>query len=127
MDDESGRNWRALIRETVARGVPVRRVRVVSEPLSDYVRFEYDITSGHNARAGEDVRWLPRRHATGLALPGNDFWLFDGKTLLVNHFSGTSDWTATEHVTEPATVAFCATAFEAVWAQAIPHTDYKPE
>lgn len=127
VDDESGRNWRALIRETTARGVAVRRARIVSEPLSDYVRFEYDITEGHNAGAGEDVRWLPRRQATGLALPGNDFWLFDGETLLVNHFSGAGDWTATEHVTDPAVVKLCATAFDAVWDRAVPHTEYAPE
>jgi hypothetical protein len=99
--------------------------------LSDYVRFEYDITGGHNAYAGEDMRWLPRRQATGLALPGNDFWLFDGETLLVNHFSGAGDRTATEHVTEhvtdPAVVKLCATAFDAVWNLAVPHAEYTPE
>lgn len=127
VDDESGRAWRRLVRDATARGVAVRRARVVSEPLSDYVRFEYDITGGHNALAGEEVRWLPRRRATGLALPGNDFWLFDGKVLLVNHFAGNGDWTATEHVTDPAAVTLCAGAFEAVWDIAVPHAEYAPE
>jgi hypothetical protein len=127
VDDASGRSWRELIGETTRRGVLVQRARIVSEPLSDYVRFEYDITSGHNASAGEDVRWLPRRQATGIALPGNDFWLFDGETLLVNHFSGTGDWTGRELVTDPAVVKLCATAFETVWEKAVPHADYHPE
>lgn len=35
-------------------------------------------SAGHNVKAGEEVRWLPRRQASDLALPGNDFWLFDG-------------------------------------------------
>jgi hypothetical protein len=126
VDDEGGRKWRALVREVTARGVGVRRARIVSEPLSDYVRFEYEITSGHNASAGEDVRWLPRRQATGLALPGNDFWLFDGATLVVNHFSGNGDWTAMEHVTDSAVVKHCSAAFDAVWERAIPHADYQP-
>src|SRR4051794_34107350 len=59
VEDESGRQWRSLVGETTARGVSVKRARIVSEPLSDYTRFEYDITSGHNVSAGEDVRWLP--------------------------------------------------------------------
>lgn len=126
VDDEGGQRWRSLVRETVARGVAVRRARVVSEPLSEYTHFEYDITSGHNIAAGEDVRWLPRKHATGLALPGNDFWLFDGHTLVVNHFSGNGDWTGTEHVTDPAVVKHCAAAFDAVWEKAVPHAEYKP-
>jgi hypothetical protein len=127
VEDESGLSWRSLVREATSRGVSVRRARIVSEPLSEYVRFEYDITAGHNARAGEDVRWLPRRRATGLALPGNDFWLFDGHALLVNHFAGNGDWAATEHVTDPAVVTLCAHAFDAVWALAVPHAEYVPE
>lgn len=34
------RPWLELIREVTARGVQVRRARVVSEPVSDYIRFE---------------------------------------------------------------------------------------
>ncbi|MGH3683061.1 MAG: DUF6879 family protein, partial [Natronosporangium sp.] len=82
------REWFDLIVATVARGVQVRRARVVSEPVTDYIRFEYEITAGHNTAAGEEVRWLPRRRASDLALPGNDFWLFDERTVIFNHFAG---------------------------------------
>lgn len=126
VDDPESQEWRALVRQTVDRGVSVRRARIVSEPLSDYIRFEHALTAGHNIAAGEEVRWLPRRLATNLALPGNDFWLFDGKTLLVNHFSGDSDWIGTEIDSDPSAVKLCAEAFEAVWSRAVPHEDYEP-
>ncbi|WP_438948653.1 DUF6879 family protein [Streptomyces atratus] len=58
--------------EKAARGVRVLRARVVSEPVTEYIRFEHAITDA-NLRAGEEVRWLPRRRASTLALPGNDF------------------------------------------------------
>ncbi|WP_317452083.1 MULTISPECIES: DUF6879 family protein [unclassified Streptomyces] len=51
--------WHDAVRDAVARGVVVRRARIVSEPLSDYTRYESD--------------WLPRRRATDLDLPGMDF------------------------------------------------------
>ena len=51
------------------------------------MRFEYDITFT-NVAAGEEIRWLPRRRASGLALPGNDCWIFDGRQVLWNHFTG---------------------------------------
>lgn len=70
--------WIELVSAAVSRGVDVHRACIVSEPISPYVRHEYEITSGHNVKAGEAVRWLPRRQASDLALPGNDFWLFDG-------------------------------------------------
>ena len=46
-----------LVRETLGRGVELRRARIVSEPVSDYIRFEHAGTSV-NVAAGEQVRWL---------------------------------------------------------------------
>ena len=69
-----GRSWLDLIREVTSRGVQVRRARVVCEPVTGYIRFEH-ATTGSNADAGEDVRWLPRHLATGLLLPANDYWV----------------------------------------------------
>ena len=118
--------WHELLRSVVGRGVRVRRARIVSEPISDYVRYEYDVTDGLNIAAGEQVRWLPRRQASGLAVPGNDFWLFDGTRLLVNHFDGDGESTGHELVEDPVVVKFCASSFEAVWDLAVPHADYRP-
>jgi hypothetical protein len=98
----------------------------VSEPVSDYVRYEYDITDGLNLAAGEQVRWLARRHASDLALPGNDFWLFDNQLVQFNHFSGDGDWIDVEQTTAPATIEFCSSAFETVWQRATPHQRYQP-
>ena len=76
---------------------------------------------------GEKVRWLPRPRATDIALPGNDFWLFDGSRVLVNHFTGDGEVAGHELIDDdPALAKLCATAFEAVWERAIPHEDYLP-
>ncbi|WP_326561672.1 DUF6879 family protein [Micromonospora sp. NBC_01796] len=117
--------WLDLVAQTTRRGVSVRRARVVSEPVSEYIRFEYDVTF-RNVAVGEQVRWLPRRSTTDLALPGNDFWLFDGALVLVHHFSGEGDKVGAELVQEPAVVKLCASAFEAVWERATPHDEYQP-
>lgn len=118
--------WIELVSASVARGVAVHRARIVSEPISDYVRYEYELTHGHNVKAGEDVRWLPRRQASGLALPGNDFWLFDDSAVLFNHFAGDGTMTGEELVTDPAVVKLCSSAFAAVWGLATPHEEYRP-
>ncbi|CAB88809.1 MULTISPECIES: DUF6879 family protein [Streptomyces] len=118
--------WIELVSSTVARGVAVQRARIVSEPLSSYTRYEYELTGGHNVKAGEDVRWLPRRQSSDLALPGNDFWLFDGVTVLFNHFAGDGTMTGEELVTDQSVVGLCSSAFSAVWERAIPHQEYRP-
>jgi len=117
------RPWMDLISETVARGVVVRRARIVSEPVTDYIRFEHAGTV-NNVTAGEQVRWLPRRRASDIPLPGNDFWLIDEKLIRWNHFTGDGASAGGEMSDDPATVKLCATAFEAIWERAIPHEDY---
>jgi hypothetical protein len=126
--DRSGPDaaWHALVGSVVHRGATVRRARIVSEPASDYIRFEYEVTPAANLAAGEQVRWLPRPQASDLALPGNDFWLFDGTTVLFNYFSGDGAAAGTELRDEPAVVRLCATAFEEVWDRAVPHWEYRP-
>ncbi|MFI1102551.1 DUF6879 family protein [Streptomyces melanogenes] len=118
------RPWLDLMSETVARGVTVRRARIVSEPVSEYIRYEHSGTFT-NIAAGEQVRWLPRRQASTIALPGNDFWLFDGRWVHWNHFAGDGTSMGEEITDDPAAARLCAAAFEEVWSRAVPHERYE--
>ncbi|MFJ9692707.1 DUF6879 family protein [Kitasatospora sp. NPDC101183] len=118
------RPWLDVVVEAVSRGVEIRRARIVSEPVSEYIQYEYDVTFP-NVAAGEQVRWLPRRLASTLALPGNDFWLIDGRLVVWGHFAGNGDWLENEATEDPAAVELCSVAFEAVWGLATPHDQYK--
>ncbi|MEU9011468.1 DUF6879 family protein [Streptomyces sp. NPDC048479] len=117
------RPWLDLVHEVTAKGVVIRRARVVSEPVSDYIAFEHSGTFT-NVAAGEQIRWLPRRSASDLALPGNDYWLFDGRLVQFNIFDGDGRWVHTDQTEDPGVAALCASAFEAVWERAIPHEKY---
>lgn len=112
------------VSDAVARGITVRRARIVSEPVTEYIRWEHYVTQG-NVEAGEHVRWLPRRRASDVALPGNDYWLFDGALSRLHHFSGDGDLIEHELTDDQAVVKLCAEAFEQVWARAIPHAEYE--
>lgn len=118
------RPWLDLVREVTGRGVVIQRVRVVSEPVTDYVAFEHSTTAS-NVAAGEQVRWLPRRQASDLVLPGNDFWVFDARLVRFGYFSGDGDVLGHELVDDPAVVRTCVVAFEAAWQRAIPHEEYQ--
>lgn len=118
--------WSQLVRTHTARGVRFRRVRVVSEPLADYIRFEHAITDEVNVSAGEEVRWLPRRRASDLCLPGNDFWLLDNRIVRFSYFSGDGHILEDELVSDPAVARMCSAAFEAVWERSVPHAEYQP-
>lgn len=117
--------WTRLVSRVIAQGAVVRRARIISEPVTDYVRYEHALTSRLNIGAGELVRWLPRRYASDLCLPGNDFWLFDGRLVLFNHFAGDGSSGDKEVRDGSAVVELCAQAFEAVWDRAVPHHLYE--
>ncbi|WP_237531418.1 DUF6879 family protein [Streptomyces sp. SID3212] len=119
--------WRGFhdqIAEAVARGVSVRRARIVSEPVSEYIRWEHEMTRA-NLAAGEQVRWVPRRLASTLALPCNDYWLFDDRLARVHHFAGNGSLVADEFTSEPDALKLFATSFESAWDLGIPHEDYR--
>ncbi len=107
----------------------MRRARIVSEPVSEYIKYEYDVTERHNVAAGEEVRWLPRRRAADLALPGADCWLIDQEIVIFNHIDGNGNWnpaTGMEVRSDPATARMVDSAFESVGERAVPHTAYQP-
>lgn len=111
-----------LTAETTARGVVIRRARVVStDPVSDYQRFLY-ADSWRSVECGELVRWLSRDLASDLRLPGNDFWLIDAASdsarVLFNVFDADGCPKGKQVTTDPGVVRFCAEAFTAVWERA---------
>lgn len=130
LDPDADRSqwWRPfldVVSETTARGVVMRRARIVSEPVTDYIRYEYDVTFP-NVLAGELVRWLPRRKAADIPLPGTDLWMFDGEAVLFTYFSGVGEVVDRELRTEREVVDMVSSSFEAVWERATPHEEYKP-
>jgi hypothetical protein len=121
----AGAGWYDLVREHTARGVEFRRARIVSEPLADYIRFEYKSTE-FNAAAGEQIRWLPRHTAPGLLIPLADFWLFDDRLVRFGFFAGDGTFLRHDLCDDPEVVRSCVEAFEHVWQRAIPHDEYRP-
>jgi hypothetical protein len=117
--------WCDVLRGKAAAGTSYQRARIVSEPLSDYQRWSFSIAAPM-VEAGEDIRWLPRSRVSSIALPGNDFYLLDGRLVVFLLYAGNGLGTAKLTSTDPRDIELCWSAFEAVWAQAIPHSEYQP-
>jgi hypothetical protein len=117
--------WCDTLREHVKAGRSVRRARIVSEPLSDYQRWSYSIAHPMVV-AGEDIRWVPRRLVSSIALPGNDFYMFDDRLIVFLHYAGNGLALDRVASTDPADIQLCRSAFEAVWKLSIPHSEYHP-
>lgn len=82
-DDESWmEDWMGLVLRRTLEGQRIARVRVVTEPWSDYSR--YGLHSARlNTAAGEDIRYMPRDKAIELGLPTYDYWLLDSHRMCI--------------------------------------------
>jgi hypothetical protein len=108
----------------VAAGTSLRRVKVVSEPLSEYQRFAFEY-SAYAVAAGEDIRWAPRRLVSTVLLPGNDFFVLDDESVIFNVLDGADNRAEQQLFQDADVVKLCGGAFAAVWAVSIPHRDYQ--
>ena len=115
--------WCTMLREHVKAGRSVRRARIVSEPLSDYQRWSRSI-AWPMVEAGEDIRWVPRRLVSSVALPGNDFYLFDDRLAVFLLYAGSGLAMGKLSSAGPADLRLCRSAFEAVWSFSIPHREH---
>lgn len=115
------------VQAAVGRGVTWRRVRIISRPMSDYMRWEHAVTNS-NIAAGEDIRWLWRDEAADLLVPAADCWVFDDRVIRWNFQRGDD---SNPHVyafgSDPRIVRDLAGAFEIAWNRATPHANFKPE
>ncbi|MDN3262455.1 hypothetical protein QWJ26_22130 [Streptomyces sp. CSDS2] len=79
-------SWTAMIRHCGESGASVGRVHILTRPLSDYLRFEFERYYRHQASIGEDIRILDVTEREN-PLPGvEDFWMFDKSEVVLMHY-----------------------------------------
>jgi len=123
--ERSGRRaaWLDRVEAVTAAGGRYERVRIVTEPLTDYQRFALR-SCRQNVESGEDIRYLERTSANGLDLPAHDFWLFDGERIALMYFSADDRLIGTQLMIEPHVVRQHLRWFQLAFANATPYSRY---
>ncbi|WP_194838556.1 DUF6879 family protein [Nocardia sp. XZ_19_369] len=121
------KRWADLCVATTARGIAMQRVRVVTEPHTDYIRFLHAVTGGHNVAHGEDVRWLPRHHTDPTELTADEWWLLDDNVLAWTLFDPQGDFAGFAVTHDQVEVARAVTIRDTLWSKAIQHDEYTSE
>jgi hypothetical protein len=116
-------DWLEFIRELTSSGVRVERLRVVSEPHTEYTRWSIEVTR-LNVSVGEDVRYFPRQHAKDISFPDEDCWLLDEDYLILSLFKpdGRSAGFAIE--SDPGMVARYQAVRDVAWPRGISYSEY---
>jgi hypothetical protein len=120
--------WKQRVRSATAEGRRFARVRIVSEPWSDYTRYAL-WQARQNIAAGEDIRYLSRQRAEETCLPAelweHDYWLFDSSLLVVMHYDDATDGLLRcELLDDPAVIVQHNYWRDAAWRHALPRDDY---
>ncbi|MFE2996044.1 DUF6879 family protein [Nocardia sp. NPDC059246] len=121
LPDEHKDRWNNLIRETTGRGVVVSRIRVVTEPITDYHRWLLSVTHT-NTTAGEDIRYVPRQLAG--TVPTDDWWLIDNERVVYNLVNENGKPAGLAVTTDPGIVAYSRGVKNRLWELSTPFAEY---
>lgn len=116
-------SWLTHVRDVTAKGVSVQRLRVVTEPRTDYVRWEIALDPA-NIEAGEDVRYLPRNLAKDIQFPDEDCWLFDDDTLVLSLFQPDGRSGGFALANDSSLLDVYRNVRDAAWPRAVRSADY---
>lgn len=95
--------WCFERRDQVALGKRFDRVRIVDDPPTPGQFYLLD-NARRNSVVGERIHNLRREDADRLALPAEDFWLFDSRLVALLNFDDTDNLVDVELITQPAEV-----------------------
>lgn len=124
--DTEGR-WMSNVRAARLAGKRFERVRVVSEPWSEYTRYAL-WSCLDNLQAGEDIRYMSRTQASEVGLPaeepGYDYWLFDSKLLVLLHYDASNAPLPAEVVDSPEVIVEHNYWRDTAWHYALRRDEY---
>lgn len=127
-EDAAKNAWTAMLADAESDGKTVQRVHVVDEPLTDYLRYEFEWSYPPNVKAGEDIRILPAdaipaADVTALTTLG-DYWLFDSSDMWLMEYGPHGKFLFALQVSDPATIVAHACLRDAALHYATPYRKF---
>jgi hypothetical protein len=116
-------DWLDTVAAARKAGKTMRRVRVVTRPLSFYTKWEFVWGYEWNVKAGEDIRILDVTDGPSPELPDHDFWLFDETAVVRLLYRPDGTQIGRELLEHPDLDSYHAWR-DAAWEKAVPFTDY---
>lgn len=118
-DDGFLDGWLAQIRQLRATGRTFERVRMLTDPPTEYLKWMISLTH-RNVEAGEDIRWIDEHEAREFDAPRYDFYLLDDRLVAQLHFDATG-LAGAEVTNEPGTVIEHRRWRDVLRSVAVPH------
>lgn len=114
--------WTERVREMRRQGKTFQRVRMLTDPLTEYLRWMLYVTDA-NVAAGDEIRWVDEQTAHDLGMPSYDFYIFDEDRVAIMHF-GDHGVVGADLIDDEDVVARHLAWQAQVWDVAIDHEQY---
>ena len=117
--NDTWRAWLDRIQRDTAAGITWRRVHIITEPLTDYLRFELGVQYVANAKAGEQIRII---NAPDEARAGwRDFFVVNGGRVAVSTYGTTGKF---QYADAPRDATDWAQWGRALWDAGVPFAQW---
>jgi hypothetical protein len=125
LPEDRNQAWADLIKANVSSGKTMRRVHLVTIPLSPYLRFQLSWGYPFSDVAGEQISFLDRKRLpdSGLASLG-DYWLFDDRQLVMMRYGPDGTYLGAELEDDPQQLATRIEARQQLLKTAIPLREF---
>lgn len=106
--DKNWQSWMKSLKSAKAKKVAVQRLRVVPNPLPDYIKFEIALWQKYSVVNGEKIRFINTKDYQGIVreygFDPKDFWLFDDEKLLMFNYGTAGQFLGDIAITDGAMV-----------------------
>lgn len=119
-NDPEQDEWETILRGHRDAGHLMRRVHVIVEPLTEYLRFELAWMYALNAACGEQIGIVDATRSWPVDVPRQDFHLFDDKVLFTANYAPDGTWRGVARVTDPRNIEAACGARDAALHHAQP-------
>jgi hypothetical protein len=117
--------WQVSVGRHRSASRAVERVHVVTEPLTDYLRYEMATSYRRNRAAGERIGIIPATPGHWPSdVPTRDHWLFDDRDLWIMLYDHQGRFIEAERRTDPAEIRNAVVGKQVALTTAIPFDDY---
>lgn len=123
-DDPLIAGWTELVRSHTEDAAQMRRVHVVSQPLTAYLQFELAMQRAYSLPAGEQFRVVDAKEHPDL-VAADDFWLLDNRVAVRLIYDDAGRLTQLQRMTT-SEVDTARTVSEAAWAAGADLAEFDP-
>lgn len=103
------KDWLKIQSETIKKGISLKRVRIIPNPIPEYIKFEIHMWNKFSKLSkGEEFYFLKEEYyekiISKIDFVPKDFWMFDDNTIIIFNYKKNGEWIGEELIQDKTVV-----------------------